>query len=195
MLTKKQRILKRFFDLVSALLLLPFLIIPLLLLWLGATLSTGQNGWFSQQRIGRYGVPFTFYKIRSLKGKQHADVHEIKNSETSFGRWIRKTKLDELPQVFNILFGTMSWVGPRPDVTGYADRLEGDDRLILEVLPGLTGPATIKYKNEEVLLMQQKNPVHYNDTVIWPDKVAINKRYVEEWRFVNDLGYLWRSVF
>jgi len=195
MLTKKQRIIKRFFDFVSALLILPFLIIPLFLLWLGATLSTGQNGWFTQQRIGRYGKPFTFYKIRSLKGKHHVDVKEIKNSETAFGRWIRRTKLDELPQVLNVLFGTMSWVGPRPDIAGYADVLEGDDRLILEVLPGLTGPATIKYKNEEALLMQQKDPAHYNDTVIWPDKVAINKRYVAQWRFAKDIGYLWKSVF
>ncbi len=195
MLTKKQQLVKRFFDLILSFLLLPFLILPIFLLILIASISTKQSGLFVQQRIGKRGAPFSFYKIRTLKGKDHVSVHEIQKQQTAFGKWLRATKLDELPQLFNVLNGTMSWVGPRPDVPGYADLLQGDDRIVLLVKPGITGPATIKYKNEDQLLVQQKDPLHYNDTVIWPDKVAINKEYVRNWSFKKDLGYLWSSVF
>lgn len=194
MLTKGQHIQKRIFDVVLAILLLPFLLIPMLILWLLASISTGMNGWFSQTRIGRHGKPFKVYKLRSLKGRNHQSVTEMKAAETSFGRWLRKTKLDELPQLFNVLSGTMSWVGPRPDIPGYADRLEGEDRILLQLLPGVTGPATLKYKHEDQLLLQQQDPNVYNDTVIWPDKVAINKRYLEDWSLKKDVRYLWRSV-
>ncbi|MFC7356846.1 sugar transferase [Jejudonia soesokkakensis] len=195
MLTKQQHIQKRIFDVLLALVLLPFLILPIIILWVLASISTKQNGLFFQKRIGRYGTPFFVYKLRSLQGKNHQSINEMKALETSFGRWLRRTKLDELPQLFNVLSGTMSWVGPRPDVPGYADLLEGTDRNLLQVRPGVTGPATLKYKNEDVLLLQQKDPNLYNDTVIWPDKVQINKRYVETWSFSGDLKYLWRSVF
>lgn len=194
MLTKGQHIQKRIFDVLLAILLLPFLLIPMLILWLLASISTGMNGWFSQTRIGRHGKPFKVYKLRSLKGRNHQSVTEMKAAETSFGRWLRKTKLDELPQLFNVLLGTMSWVGPRPDIPGYADRLEGEDRILLQLLPGVTGPATLKYKHEDQLLLQQQDPNVYNDTVIWPDKVAINKRYLEDWSLNKDVRYLWRSV-
>ena len=194
MLTKKQQVVKRIFDLIVSLLLLPFLILPILLLFVIATISTQQSGLFVQQRIGKDGKPFSFYKIRTLKGKNHSDIHEIHEQQTTFGKWLRLSKLDELPQLFNVLNGTMSWVGPRPDVPGYADLLQGEDRIVLSVRPGITGPATIKYKNEDQLLVQKKDPLHYNDTVIWPDKVSINKRYVQEWSFKKDLGYLLDSI-
>jgi lipopolysaccharide/colanic/teichoic acid biosynthesis glycosyltransferase len=148
-----------------------------------------------QRRIGRYGNPFLVYKLRSLKGQNHQSVIELKAAETSFGKWLRKTKLDETPQLFNVLFGSMSWVGPRPDVAGYADTLVGEDREILEIRPGVTGPATLKYKNEDALLLQQSDPNWYNDTVIWPDKVQINRAYLEHWTLMGDLKYIWRSVF
>jgi len=195
MLSKKQAFIKRFFDVVLALFLLPFLLIPLFLLWLAATISTNKNGLFTQQRIGKAGAPFTFYKLRSLRGKDHADLFEMKQHVTPFGAWLRRSKLDELPQLFNVLKGDMSFVGPRPDIPGYADVLTGDDRIILMVRPGITGPATLKYKNEESLLVQQKDSKSYNDTVIWPDKVKINKQYVQNWSFAKDLVYLWKSVF
>lgn len=188
-------LLKRVFDVLVALPLLILLSIPLVILWLLASVSTGRNGLFRQRRIGRYGKPFFLYKFRSLKGGEHRDIHDMVAHETAFGRWLRKTKLDELPQLWNVLKGDMSLVGPRPDVPGYADALVGDDRIILHMRPGITGPATLKYKNEDMLLQAQPNPNHYNDTVLWPDKVAINKRYVREWRFGKDLEYLWRSVF
>lgn len=194
MLTKKQRFIKRIFDLTISILLMPLLFIPLILLVVLATLSTGQFGLFQQQRIGEYGKPFIFFKIRTLKGTVHSDWATMQKNETRFGAWLRRTKLDELPQIINVLFGTMSMVGPRPDLPGYADKLEGDDRIILSIKPGITGPATIKYKNEDTILSQQSHPDTYNDSVIWPDKVAINKDYVKNWSFWKDVGYLFDSL-
>ena len=150
---------------------------------------------FVQKRIGAGGKPFDLFKLRSLKGRHHKDIVDIKDSETGFGRWLRRTKLDELPQLFNVLIGDMSWVGPRPDIPGYADKLEGEDRIILSVKPGITGPATLKYRNEDELLMKQENPLAYNDTVIWPDKVKINKEYIKNWSLAKDIRYLLSSVF
>lgn len=195
MLTQKQKITKRGFDIVLSLLVLPIILIPLIFFWVLATLSTNQNGWFVQIRIGQHGKPFSFYKLRTLKGSNHKDINAIKAQETSVGRWLRKTKLDEIPQLFNVLKGDMSWVGPRPDIPGYADALQEEDKIILSIKPGITGPATIKYKDEDVLLLQQSNPLTYNDTVIWPDKVRINKEYVKNYSFKKDLGYLWQSFF
>lgn len=195
MLTKKQLVLKRFFDLSFSLLILPFVIIPLILLLFIASVNTGGSGIFVQERIGRFGKHFKLFKVRSLKGENHKDALEIQQSETSFGRWIRSSKLDELPQLFNVLKGDMSWVGPRPDVPGYADNLEGEDRIILTVRPGITGPATLKYKDEDALLLQQTDPNWYNDHVIWPDKVNINKAYIESWSLQKDIYYLFASVF
>lgn len=195
MLTNKQRFIKRIFDLVLSLLILPFVILPMLFLFLFATISTKQSGLFIQTRIGKNGVPFSFYKIRTLKGNTHKNIIEIKQNETRFGQWLRKSKLDELPQLFNVLNGSMSLVGPRPDLSGYADKLLGEDRIILKVKPGITGPATLKYKNEDAILLQQEKPNKYNDEVIWPDKVTINKNYVLNWSLSNDVFYLWNSVF
>ncbi len=195
MLTRQQLALKRIFDISISILVLPFAIIPLFLLLIIATFSTSKNGLFVQQRIGRYGKPFALYKIRSLKGIHHEDAMQIHQSETKFGSWIRSTKLDELPQIFNVLIGNMSWVGPRPDVPGYADKLQGDDRIILSIRPGITGPATLKYKNEDALLLQQPDPKEYNDQVIWPDKVEMNKKYIRNWSLRKDIYYLFASIF
>lgn len=114
---------------------------------------------------------------------------------TSFGRFLRKFKLDEIPQIFNVLFGMMSFVGPRPDVQGYADLLQGEDRIILSVKPGITGPATLKFKDEESLLEKQENPKQYNDEVIWKEKVEINKKYIENWTFIGDIKYILKTIF
>lgn len=195
MLTQKQKALKRLFDVFLTFLCIPLLAFPTFIIIVLASISTKSSGIFSQIRIGKDGRPFTLYKIRTLRGAAHSDIVEMKKSETPFGTWLRKTKLDELPQLFNVLLGDMSWVGPRPDVPGYADTLEGEDRKILLVRPGITGPATLKYKNEETVLLQQDNPSYYNDTVIWPDKVKINREYVENWSFKKDIQYLWQSIF
>lgn len=195
MLTKKELTYKRIFDLSITIVVLPFAIIPLILLLIIATVSTGRNGLFYQHRVGYKGRLFKLYKIRSLRGTEHRDVLEMKDDETRFGSWLRRTKLDELPQIINVLIGDMSWVGPRPDVTGYADLLSGEDAVILKVKPGITGPATLKYRNEDEVLLKQPDPLTYNDTVIWPDKVKINKEYIENWSLRKDIKYLWASVF
>ena len=159
-----------------------------------ATIDTKQWGLFSQERVGQHGRSFKIYKIRTLKKELHRLGH-MERSATQLGLFLRNTKLDELPQLFNVMFGRMSFVGPRPDVLGFADCFEEDDRIILKVKPGITGPATLKYKNEETLLAQQKNPESYNRTIIWPDKVEINKNYVQTWSFSLDLKHIIKSIF
>lgn len=142
---------------------------------------------FQQTRIGKEGRPFTIYKFRTIpKGKSQSNA---------WGRLLRKTKLDELPQIINLLKGEMTWVGPRPDVPGYADQLKGEDRIILTVKPGITGLASLKYRNEEQLLAQQSNPLQYNDEVIWPDKVRINKWYVQNRSWKLDMIILACTFF
>ena len=141
---------------------------------------------FKQIRIGKNGVPFTIYKLRTIP--------EGATIPNAWGAFLRKSKLDELPQLFNILKGEMTLVGPRPDVPGYADLLQGDDRIILTLKPGITGLASLKYRNEEQLLTQQPNPKQYNDEVIWPDKVRINKWYASNRTFLIDLQIIFYTL-
>lgn len=194
MITKTQSLLKRAFDLILSLFLLPILLIPILLLLISATIDTKQWGIFSQNRVGQFGKLFRIYKIRTLKHEPH-HLGRLENSATRFGAFLRDRKLDEMPQLFNVLIGDMSFVGPRPDVLGFADVLEGEDRSILKVKPGITGPATLKYKNEEAILELQNDPETYNRTIIWLDKVEINKKYVQTWSFSLDLRLILKSVF
>jgi lipopolysaccharide/colanic/teichoic acid biosynthesis glycosyltransferase len=159
-----------------------------LLLVLGITaIDTQSNGFFTQKRIGQYGKSFLIYKLRTL--------HPKTNKTSFWGRMLRKTKLDELPQLLNILKGQMTFVGPRPDVPGYADELVGADRILLTLKPGVTGLASLKYRNEEQILSQQTNPQLYNDEVIWPDKVRINKWYAENRTISMDLQILFYTLF
>ena len=193
-MTRGQKLLKRLFDvLLAIILLLPVSVLLLLLLPICAW-ETRTNGLYHQMRIGRYGEPFRMFKLRTLKQEPHKLGH-LDASATRSGKWIRARKLDELPQLYHVLVGEMSFVGPRPDVPGFADELEEDDRLILTVKPGITGPATLKYRNEEQLLALQDNPENYNRTIIWPDKVKINKNYVQNWSFYVDLNCLLKSLF
>lgn len=193
MITKKQLRRKRLFDIFLVLLLLPLLIIPLILLITIATINTKKYGVFIQKRVGQKGKLFNIYKIRTLKEEEHKLGH-LDKSATTFGKFLRQSKLDELPQLFNVLKGDMSFVGPRPDVQGFADELEGDDRIILLVKPGITGEATLKYKDEERVLERQKDPDHYNRTIIWVDKVKINKNYVKNYSFYLDLKLILKST-
>lgn len=187
---------KCLFDYILALLLLPVLLPIITILILVSSLDTHQFGLFTQIRVGKQGKTFQIYKIRSMKGKYQTDVTTINSHKiTKFGSFIRKSKLDELPQIFNILLGDMSFVGPRPDVVGYADQLVGEDRIILSVKPGITGPAQLAFKNEEEILNQQNNPLKYNDEVLWQKKVGINKQYVQNQNFITDLNYIIQTVF
>jgi len=197
MLNKKQQIVKRIFDIVFSFIGIVIFSLPILFLIIISTISTKKFGLFSQQRVGQHAKIFTMYKIRTMRFHHDENFISIANDPrvNSVGRFLRASKLDELPQLFNVLIGNMSFVGPRPDVVGYADKLEGQDRIILSVKPGITGPATLKYKNEEELLAQQSNPKEYNDIFIWKEKVRINREYVENWSFLGDLNYIFKTIF
>lgn len=196
-MTATDRIVKRSFDILASsiglLLLLPVIIVA----WVVASLETRSNGLFVQRRVGRHGKLFHVYKIKTMRQVDGVDTTITKASDvriTSSGRFFRKTKIDELPQLWNVLIGKMSFVGPRPDVPGYADRLGGDNRIILTIRPGITGPASLKYKDEEELLSRQDDAKAYNDTVIWPDKVRVNIDYINNWSFLKDLRYIVETV-
>lgn len=168
---------------------------------------------FCQQRVGRYGRIFTVYKFRTMTVKAEASVAS-RNSEatsiasqeqsriTPLGEKLRRYKLDELPELWNVLKGDMSFVGPRPDVPGYADQLQGEDREVLLLRPGITGPASLKYRNEEDILeavdealqkgrsglpMGITTVQEYNDNVIYPDKVRLNRYYLHHYSFIKDI--------
>jgi lipopolysaccharide/colanic/teichoic acid biosynthesis glycosyltransferase len=189
------RLAKRSFDIaVSALGLIalwPVIVVTALL----ARRDTRASGIFRQERIGRYGQPFTVYKIRTMRAVQGTSVTTAGDARiTPLGAKLRRWKLDELPQLWNVLCGDMSFVGPRPDVSGFADQLAGEDRRVLELRPGITGPATLKYRNEETVLARQSDPERYNREVIWPDKVRINRLYLEKYSFSGDLLLIWQTV-
>jgi lipopolysaccharide/colanic/teichoic acid biosynthesis glycosyltransferase len=169
----------------------------ILIAWIVATIETKSNGFFIQKRVGKDGKLFNVYKIKTMKKVDGIDTTITSANDvriTKSGKFFRDTKIDELPQLWNVLIGDMSFVGPRPDVQGYADKLEGDDRIVLTIRPGITGPASLKYKNEEEILSKQLNPKEYNDTVIWPDKVRINKEYIKNWSFKKDIKYIIKTV-
>lgn len=151
---------------------------------------------FTQKRVGRGGRLFTMYKFRSMTvGHGGSSVSVAGESRiTPLGAKLRRYKLDELPELWNVLVGDMSFVGPRPDVPGYADMLEGDDREVLLLRPGITGPASLKYRDEEELLARQTDPQAYNDTVIFPDKVRINRYYLHHYSFAKDIQMIFCTV-
>ena len=144
---------------------------------------------FRQQRVGRGGRLFTNYKFRTMVVSHSGSSVSVAGESriTPLGAKLRKYKLDELPELWNVLIGDMSFVGPRPDVPGYADKLQDADRDILRLRPGITGPATLKYRNEEELLANQPFPERYNDKVIYPDKVRINLYYLRHYSFWKDI--------
>jgi len=194
-MSPKQKLIKRLFDLTLAVVGLALSWPIILLAWLVASIETRSNGLFVQERIGEGGKPFLIYKIRTMYPDQKGSTITTAQDAriTKSGKIFRRYKIDELPQLINILKGDMSFVGPRPDVPGYADRLEGEDRIILSIKPGITGPASIKYKNEEEILAKVENPKEYNDNVIWPDKVRINKEYIKNWSLKKDISYILKT--
>ena len=153
---------------------------------------------FIQNRVGKDGKLFAMIKFRSMSVFQTSkSTVSVKGDVriTKVGAFIRKYKLDELPELWNVLIGQMSIVGPRPDVKGFADELQGEDRLILELRPGITGPASLKYANEEELLSHQENPEKYNNEVIFPDKVRINLDYYYNQNLILDLKIIFATIF
>lgn len=145
---------------------------------------------FRQKRVGRHGRLFTIYKFRSMSAAPSDNLSIAaaeQNRITPLGEKLRRYKLDELPELWNVFIGDMSFVGPRPDVPGYADKLQGKDREILELRPGITGPASLKYRDEEYMLLHVDDPKKYNDEVIYPDKVRLNLYYLHHYSFLKDL--------
>ena len=178
---------KRIFDLLLSLVGLLAGGWLLFIFWMMASIDTRSNGLFIQERIGQWGGVFKIYKLKTM--------HPVTANISRLGLFLRKTKIDELPQLWNVLKGEMSFVGPRPDVAGYYDLLEGEARKILELKPGISSEASLKYKNEDWLLAQQDNPLQYNDTVLFPDKVRMNLEYYYHRSFFGDLRIIWRTVF
>ena len=192
-----QVLLKRLLDILLSILglILSFPVLGLLLII--AAINTHSSGLLAQKRIGKNGKPFILYKLKSMRDSDEASTFITTATDkriTNFGRFLRKTKLDELPQFWNVLIGKMSFVGPRPDVPGYADQLQGEDRIILSIRPGITGPASLVFRDEEELLAKQENPQQYNDEVIWPKKVRINKEYIKNYNLRTDIKIIWKTV-
>lgn len=195
-LTARQRAAKRAFDIGVAGVLLVVTSPALGVAVLMARWSTGASGIYRQQRVGRDGELFEMLKVRSMRPS--ADDNTVTAAGdarvTRVGAALRSMKLDELPQLFSVLRGDMSMVGPRPDVPGFADRLTGNDRVILTLRPGITGPASIAFRHEEALLAAATDPEEYNRAVLWPEKVRLNRDYLTNWSLVTDIRCLLETV-
>lgn len=183
--TKKKKFIKRILDFLLSFILLFIFLIPILILIIISTLVTKSFGLFTQKRVGQYGKNFTIYKIKTINS-----FGEI----STFGNLLRKSKLDELPQLFNIILGEMSFVGPRPDIEEFVDKLNKKDKIILSFKPGLTGPATIKFLNEEEEIKQSLYPSKLINEY-WNEKVKINKDYVLNYYLYKDISIMLKTLF
>lgn len=218
-------ILKWIFDRVAALcgLLLIWWVYPLVAILIKIKMPGGP-AFFCQKRVGRGGKLFTCHKFRTMTVKHSGSTVSVAGDSriTPFGAKLRHYKIDELPGLWDVLIGNMSFVGPRPDVPGYADQLQGDDRKVLKLRPGITGPATLKYRLEDEMIAEfiaeakapgfkiqdsrfkglqipeglsdQELAVWYNDNVIYPDKVRLNKYYYEHYSFLKDIEMIFATV-
>ena len=186
-------IFDRIVSFIGLLCLWPVLIVVAILIKIK---MPGGPALFTQKRVGRNGKLFTMHKFRSMTVSHSGSSVSVAGEAriTPLGAKLRIYKLDELPELWDVLIGNMSFVGPRPDVPGYADQLKGDDRRVLELRPGITGPASLKYRDEEELLAKVENPIEYNDTVIYPDKVRINLYYLDHYSFIKDIQMILCTV-
>lgn len=185
MITTRQFFVKRVMDLTLASLGLIVTIPLMLLLVLVVYVFVGENGLFVQKRIGQYGEEFNIIKIRSLYAKKEF---------SSFSCFLRKSKLDELPQLWNVLVGEMSMVGPRPDLEGFADKLKGEDRIVLVVKPGITGPASLYFYDEARFFNNVKKNKEVTEKLLWKKKIKINKKYIKEYSLKKDIGYVFKTL-
>lgn len=188
-----KRVFDLFFSFTGLILFSPmFFIISLLI-----KISMSGPVFFKQERVGQYGHLFKIVKFRTMSPNNSNNTVTVQGDEriTPLGRFLRRFKLDELPELWNVFTGRMSFVGPRPDVPGYADKLSGESRKILKLKPGITGPATLKYANEEALLSSADDPVRFNNEVIFPDKVMINLAYYNNHTIFRDIKIILSSIF
>ena len=204
-------ILKYIFDRVVALIGLMVLWPALLIVAILVKIKMpGGPAFFVQKRVGKDGRIFDCHKFRTMTVKHSGSTVSVAGDSriTPLGAKLRHYKLDELPGLWDVLIGNMSFVGPRPDVPGYADKLQGDDRRVLQLRPGITGPATLKYRLEDEMISEyvakkqsegdkremQEIAVEYNDTVIYPDKVRLNLYYLDHYSFVKDFQMILCTV-
>ncbi|ADQ13558.1 sugar transferase [Halanaerobium hydrogeniformans] len=198
-ISKREKLIKRFFDFIIASIGL-IIVLPIILIsYLIALIETKESGFFTQKRVGKNGKIFKIIKVKTMKSntKHNTNVTTKKDPRiTNSGKFFRKTKIDELPQLINIVKGEMSFVGPRPDVPEIINTMNKDDKdIILSVRPGITGPASLKYENEEEVLAEKDNPEKYNEEVIFPNKVRLNKEYIRNYSFFKDIYYIFKTIF
>ena len=204
-------IFKRLFDIIASFfgLLLIWWVYPIVAILIKVKMPGGP-AFFCQKRVGRGGKLFTCHKFRTMTVKHSGSSVSVAGDSriTPLGAKLRHYKIDELPELWDVLIGNMSFVGPRPDVPGYADQLQGEDRVVLKLRPGITGPATLKYRLEDEMISNyvaerravgdtrdsQVIAVEYNDTVIYPDKVRLNKYYYEHYSFWKDIEMIFATV-
>ena len=189
---------KRIFDILFSIIGLIFFSPCFLLVSILIKADSKGPVFYLQERVGRKGLSFKIIKFRSMITDQnHNSTITIANDNriTTIGKIIRNLKIDELPELINILIGNMSFVGPRPDVPGYADLLKGVDRLILKLKPGITSLASLKYINEEAILASVEDPIRYNKEVIFPDKVKLNLNYYYNHNIWIDIKVIFATVF
>ena len=197
-MSRWQKFIKRCFDIIMSLIGLVAVGWLIALCWLIATIDTRRNGFFTQERVGKDMRVFRIIKIRTMR--EVAGITTVVTSRndpriTVIGGWIRRLKFDELPQLINVLLGQMSFVGPRPDVAYFAELLRGEDRKIMSVRPGITGPASLAFIDEEAMLAESQHPEQYNLEVLFPAKVNINRNYVENYKFYKDIIYILATIF
>jgi len=188
---------KRIFDIIISVFAIIILSPLFLLISIVIKLTSKGPIFFIQERIGLKGSIFKIIKFRTMINDHNSlNVVSIKNDSriTVVGKILRKYKLDEIPELINVLVGSMSLVGPRPDVPGYVDLLKGENRKILTLKPGITGPASLKYFNEEEILSSKKNPKDYNDKIIFPDKVKINLDYYYKNNIWIDIKIIFATI-
>ena len=205
-------ILKWLFDRIIAFFGLLFLWPVLLVVALMVKVKmSGGPAFFVQKRVGKGGKLFDCHKFRTMTVNHNGSTVSVAGDSriTPFGAILRHYKLDELPGLWDVLIGNMSFVGPRPDVPGYADKLAGDDRDVLKLRPGITGPATLKYRLEDEMISDyvakkqaegdirpiQEIATEYNDNVIYPDKVRLNCYYYRQYSFIKDIEMIFATVF
>ena len=197
-MTTIQFVQKRIFDVSLAFLGIIVLLVPMVIVAAMIRLTSSGPILYLQIRVGKHGIPFRILKFRTMTvgADKQGSITTTKDQRiTRIGRWLRRLKLDEFPQLFNVLVGKMSFVGPRPDVPGYADLLEGDERKVLELIPGITGPASIVFRDEEVILANVDDPIQFNDHVIFTEKVRLNLEYLHRWSLMRDIGFILITVF
>lgn len=197
-LSLENRFIKRLFDIVVSFIGLivtfPIIVISAFLV----QVKYKESGFFTQSRIGKDGKEFKIIKIKTMSSNIEFNTTVTTKSDpriTELGKIFRKTKIDELPQLINVFKGDMSFVGPRPDVKNLVYTIPEEVReIFLSIRPGITGPATIKYRNEEETLASVEDPQQYNEEVIFPDKVEINLEYIRGYSFIKDIGYILKTV-